>query len=37
VLEVEKQPVVAEGFHDRGDVDGPALADADSEGELAGF
>ena len=37
VLEVEKQPVIAAGSHDRGDVDGAALADADAECQFAGL
>ena len=37
VLEVEKQPVIAAGLHDRRDVDGAALADADAERQFAGL
>src|SRR5205823_3518216 len=37
VLEVEKQPVVAAGFHDRRDVDRARLAQDDPERQLAGI
>src|SRR5947209_3585942 len=37
VLEIEKQPVIAAGLHDRGDVDSAALAYADAERQFAGL
>ena len=35
VFEVEEQPVIAAGLHDRGDIDRAALAEADAERKLA--
>ena len=37
VFEVEEQPVIAAGLHDRSDVDRAALTKADAERQLAGF
>ena len=37
VLEIEKQPVVAGGLHDRRDIDGARLAQNDAERQLAGL
>jgi hypothetical protein len=37
VAVLEKQPVIAAGLHDRGDVGGAALAYADAERQFSGL